>query len=154
LKRPSLLPIALGTLLMALVLSGCATATAPAPTSTSSSVPASAPQTFPEGLTVVDTVVGTGTAAKTGDHVTVHYTGWLADGTKFDSSVDKGQPFEFDLGAGRVIKGWDEGVVGMKVGGKLKLTISPDLGYGAAGYPPVIPANATLTFDVELLKIN
>ena len=114
----------------------------------------SAPQVFPAGLKVVDTVVGTGVAAKTGDHVTVHYTGWLADGKKFDSSVDRGTPFEFDLGAGGVIKGWDEGVVGMKVGGKRTLTISSDLGYGAAGYPPVIPPNATLKFDIELLKLN
>jgi FKBP-type peptidyl-prolyl cis-trans isomerase len=84
----------------------------------------------------------------------VHYTGWLADGTKFDSSVDSGQPFSFIIGTGKVIKGWDEGVATMKVGGKRRLIIPPELGYGATGYPPIIPANAQLTFDVELLEIR
>lgn len=100
-----------------------------------------------------DLVVGTGAEAKPGDQVTVHYTGWLVDGTKFDSSVDSGQPYTFTLGAGQVIQGWDEGVAGMKVGGKRKLTIPPDMAYGAAGSPPVIPANATLIFEVELLDV-
>jgi FKBP-type peptidyl-prolyl cis-trans isomerase len=97
---------------------------------------------------------GTGPEAKAGDTVSVHYTGTLLDGKKFDSSLDRGTPFEFKLGAGMVIKGWDQGVAGMKVGEKAKLTIPADLAYGANGYPPVIPANATLIFDIELLAIK
>lgn len=104
-------------------------------------------------LKIDDLVVGKGAASKSGDRVTVHYTGWLTDGTKFDSSKDRGQPFPFTLGAGEVIPGWDQGVAGMKVGGKRKLTIPPDLGYGASGTGP-IPPNATLIFEVELLKIG
>jgi FKBP-type peptidyl-prolyl cis-trans isomerase len=103
------------------------------------------------GLKYIDEKVGDGAVAKSGDKVSVHYTGRLKDGTKFDSSVDRGQPFEFPLGAGRVIKGWDEGVAGMKVGGKRKLIIPPELGYGARGAGGVIPPNAELHFDVELL---
>jgi FKBP-type peptidyl-prolyl cis-trans isomerase len=110
--------------------------------------------TTPSGLRYVELAVGEGEAAKAGDRVQVHYTGWLLDGTKFDSSVDRGQPFVFPLGAGRVIRGWDEGVAGMKPGGKRKLVIPPDLGYGARGAGGVIPPNATLVFEVELLKIN
>jgi len=110
--------------------------------------------TTPSGLKYVELAVGEGEAAKAGDRVQVHYTGWLLDGTKFDSSVDRGQPFPFLLGAGRVIRGWDEGVAGMKPGGKRKLVIPPDLGYGARGAAGVIPPNATLVFEVELLKIN
>lgn len=105
------------------------------------------------GLQYIDHVVGTGEVAKAGQTVSVHYTGWLTNGTKFDSSVDRGQPFSFPLGAGRVIKGWDEGVQGMKVGGKRKLTIPANLGYGARGAGGVIPPNATLVFDVELLSV-
>lgn len=105
------------------------------------------------GLIYQDLVVGDGQEARVGDTVSVHYTGWLEDGTKFDSSVDRGTPFEFTLGAGEVIKGWDEGVVGMRVGGKRKLIIPPDLAYGASGRGS-IPPNATLTFDVELLEIK
>lgn len=97
---------------------------------------------------------GSGEEAKAGDTVEVHYTGTLLDGSKFDSSVDRGQPFSFPLGAGMVIQGWDQGIVGMKVGEKVKLTIPAELGYGAMGYPPVIPANATLIFEVELLAID
>lgn len=110
--------------------------------------------TTSSGLKYVDLKVGDGASPKTGQRVFVHYTGWLTDGTKFDSSVDRGQPFSFPLGKGQVIKGWDEGVATMKVGGKRKLTIPPSLGYGAGGYPPVIPASATLIFDVELLDIK
>ncbi len=110
--------------------------------------------TTPSGLKYVDQVVGTGEAAAAGQNVSVHYTGWLENGKKFDSSVDRGQPFSFPLGAGRVIKGWDEGVQGMKVGGKRKLTIPSDLGYGSRGAGGVIPPNATLIFDVELLGVR
>jgi FKBP-type peptidyl-prolyl cis-trans isomerase len=97
---------------------------------------------------------GTGEVAKAGQNVSVHYTGWLTNGQKFDSSVDRGQPFQFALGAGQVIRGWDEGVAGMKVGEKRKLTIPPQLGYGAGGAGNVIPPNATLVFDVELLGVR
>src|SRR4051812_44176116 len=106
------------------------------------------------GLQYEDLAEGTGQEARAGDSVEVHYTGWLTDGSKFDSSLDRGRPFSFPLGAGRVIKGWDEGVAGMKVGGKRKLTIPPEMGYGARGFPPVIPANATLVFEVELLDVQ
>lgn len=99
-------------------------------------------------------VEGSGAAPKTGNVVQVHYTGWLTDGTKFDSSVDRGQPFEFRLGAGQVIAGWDQGVAQLKVGDKARLTIPPEMGYGARGAGGVIPPNATLVFDVELLAIK
>ena len=104
-------------------------------------------------LQVQDLVVGSGAEAIAGKRVSVHYTGTLTNGSKFDSSLDRGTPFQFVLGAGQVIKGWDQGVSGMKVGGKRKLTIPPELGYGARGYPPVIPPNSTLVFEVELLGV-
>lgn len=110
--------------------------------------------TTSSGLKYVDQVLGTGEVAVAGKTTTVHYTGWLENGKKFDSSVDRGQPFAFPLGGGRVIKGWDEGVQGMKVGGKRKLTIPSDLGYGSRGAGGVIPPNATLIFDVELLGVK
>lgn len=110
--------------------------------------------TTASGLKYSDLVVGTGDVAVAGKTVSVHYTGWLTNGQKFDSSVDRGQPFSFPLGAGRVIKGWDEGVQGMKVDGKRKLTIPSELGYGSRGAGAVIPPNATLIFDVELLGIR
>jgi FKBP-type peptidyl-prolyl cis-trans isomerase len=106
------------------------------------------------GLEYWDIKVGTGTTAASGKQVTVHYTGWLTTGKKFDSSVDRGQPFMFALGAGQVIKGWDQGVAGMKVGGKRQLRIPPELGYGPRGAGGVIPPNATLIFDVELLGVK
>jgi FKBP-type peptidyl-prolyl cis-trans isomerase FkpA len=105
-------------------------------------------------LKIHDIKVGKGKKAETGKKVSVHYTGWLTDGKKFDSSRDSGKPFEFDLGAGRVIPGWDKGVVGMKVGGVRKLIIPPSMGYGTAGAGGVIPGNATLVFEVELLDVK
>ena len=105
-------------------------------------------------LKIEDLKVGTGQAAQAGDTLSVHYTGWLQDGTQFDSSRDRGAPFEFVLGQGNVIPGWDQGLVGMKVGGVRRLTIPPNLAYGASGYAGVIPPNATLTFEVELLEIK
>jgi FKBP-type peptidyl-prolyl cis-trans isomerase len=113
---------------------------------------------MPNGLKYTDTKTGDGAAATSGNKVSVHYTGWLynngAKGSKFDSSVDRGQPFQFTLGAHQVIAGWDEGVAGMKVGGKRTLIIPPELGYGARGAGGVIPPNATLMFDVELLGVQ
>ena len=110
--------------------------------------------TTPSGLTIEELVVGSGAAAAPGQKVSVHYTGWLTSGAKFDSSKDRGDPFIFPLGKGHVIKGWDEGVQGMKVGGKRELTIPPALGYGARGAGGVIPPNATLVFEVELLAVT
>jgi FKBP-type peptidyl-prolyl cis-trans isomerase len=112
------------------------------------------PTTTASGLKYYDLKKGTGAEAKAGSNVKVHYTGWLTDGKKFDSSLDRGQPFEFRLGAGMVIKGWDEGVAGMKVGGKRQLQIPAALGYGARGAGGVIPPNADLVFDVELLGVS
>jgi len=110
--------------------------------------------TTTSGLIIEELLVGDGAVAGAGQSVRVHYTGWLTDGTKFDSSKDRNDAFVFPLGGGRVIKGWDEGVAGMKVGGKRKLTIPPALGYGARGAGGVIPPNATLVFEVELLGIS
>ncbi|HEY7299228.1 MAG TPA: FKBP-type peptidyl-prolyl cis-trans isomerase [Xanthobacteraceae bacterium] len=114
--------------------------------------------TTPSGLQIIDTKIGTGASPKAGQICVMHYTGWLyqngAKGRKFDSSVDRGQPFEFPLGRQRVIAGWDEGVASMKVGGKRTLIIPPELGYGARGAGGVIPPNATLIFDVELLDVK
>ncbi len=114
--------------------------------------------TTPSGLQIIDTVVGTGATPETGQICVMHYTGWLykdgEKGAKFDSSLDRGQPFEFPIGTGRVIKGWDEGVASMKVGGKRTLIIPAALGYGARGAGGVIPPNATLMFDVELLGVK
>ena len=114
--------------------------------------------TTPSGLQILDTTVGTGASPKTGQTCVMHYTGWLSEGgkkgKKFDSSVDRGSPFEFPIGKQRVIAGWDEGVASMKVGGKRTLIIPPELGYGARGAGGVIPPNATLIFDVELLAVK
>jgi len=107
-----------------------------------------------ETLVIVDEVVGTGDEAVAGKHITVHYSGFLTDGTKFDSSLDRNDPFDFKLGAGQVIQGWDQGFAGMKVGGKRKLTIPSHMGYGKRGAGGVIPPNATLIFNVELLGVE
>ncbi len=116
--------------------------------------PAQNEVTTGSGLKYVDLQEGQGAEAKSGQTVSVHYTGWLENGTKFDSSHDRRQPFSFKLGGGQVIRGWDEGVAGMKIGGKRKLTIPAELGYGARGAGGVIPPNATLIFDVELLGVR
>jgi peptidylprolyl isomerase len=135
------------------------TATAPAP-APSAPTPTEMPKmtgnviSTPSGLKYTDIREGTGASPKTGQVAVVHYTGWLTDGTKFDSSVDRGEPFKFPVGMGNVIKGWDEGVATMKVGGKRKLIIPPSLGYGARGAGGVIPPNAELVFEVELLDIK
>jgi FKBP-type peptidyl-prolyl cis-trans isomerase FkpA len=110
--------------------------------------------TTASGLIIEDVTVGSGAEAGAGQYVTVHYTGWLTDGEKFDSSKDRDEPFEFALGGRQVIAGWDEGVQGMKIGGVRKLTIPPSLGYGARGAGGVIPPNATLVFEVELLAVD
>lgn len=110
--------------------------------------------TTASGLQVDDLRLGEGATARSGTEVLVHYTGWLTDGTKFDSSRDRNEPFAFALGRGNVIAGWDEGVAGMRVGGQRRLTVPPDLGYGAWGAGDVIPPNATLVFEVELLAVG
>jgi peptidylprolyl isomerase len=125
---------------------------------TASAQTAGKTMTTSSGLQITDSVIGTGATPKTGQTCVMHYTGWLyvngVKGKKFDSSVDRGQPFEFPIGAGRVIRGWDEGVATMKIGGKRTLIIPPALGYGASGAGGVIPPNATLIFDVELLAVK
>jgi peptidylprolyl isomerase len=136
-----------------LVLAGCAgTGDAPAP------APLPPMATTPSGLQYADTPPGTGRSPRRGQTAVVHYTGWLYEGgnkgKKFDSSVDKGKPFEFKVGQGQVIKGWDEGVLTMKTGGRRTLIIPPELGYGAQGAPPDIPPNATLIFEVELIAVK
>jgi FKBP-type peptidyl-prolyl cis-trans isomerase len=142
-------PVALLALFCVLV-SGAARAAAPAaPAKTTGKGTKTA-----SGLQYWDLKKGTGPVAKAGATVKVHYTGWLTDGKKFDSSLDRNEPFEFKLGAGMVIPGWDEGVAGMKVGGKRQLRIPPDLGYGARGAGGAIPPNSTLVFDVELLGVS
>ena len=130
-------------------ISACNNNQAPASTGTTATE-----VTMQDGLKYTDDQVGTGAVATAGKTAVVHYTGWLLDGTKFDSSRDRNQPFSFPLGAGQVIKGWDEGVAGMKVGGKRTLIVPPALGYGARGAGGVIPPNATLKFEVELLDVR
>ena len=125
-----------------------------AASATAAAQPPPTPPPTNEKLESKDVTVGKGAEAKSGDTVSVHYVGTLQDGKEFDSSKKHGQPFTFELGQGKVIKGWDQGVVGMKVGGKRKLTIPPSLAYGARGFPPVIPPNSTLNFDIELLEVK
>jgi len=166
-KRSSLALLIALMMVAALSVTGCSKpaetpAEAPAATAPAeqpAEQPAAAPATGPvtkdvTKLVIKDTKVGTGAEAKSGTSVTVNYTGYLTDGTKFDSSLDSGQPFTFNLGAGEVIKGWDEGVEGMKVGGTRTLTIPPAMGYGDQGAGGVIPPGATLFFEVELLAVN
>ena len=143
-----LLGIVVGVAVLAVLAAACAQSQAPSGGGGGDEV------TTTSGLKYQDTKVGTGTEAKAGQTAVVHYTGWLTNGTKFDSSKDRGQPFTFPLGGGRVIKGWDEGVQGMKVGGTRKLTIPANLGYGAQGAGGVIPPNATLVFEVDLLELR
>jgi peptidylprolyl isomerase len=136
------------------VAAGCGGASKSGAPSTSNPAKVNGPATTtPSGLQYWDNVVGSGATAAPGNTVKVHYTGFLTTGEKFDSSRDRGEPFSFSLGAGEVIKGWDEGVAGMKVGGQRQLRIPPNLGYGAAGAGGAIPPNATLVFDVELLEV-
>jgi FKBP-type peptidyl-prolyl cis-trans isomerase len=140
-------------LLIVLVLFAMATGYAQTDTSAPTKVTGK-PKSTASGVQYWDITVGTGATATSGKTVTVHYTGWLTNGKKFDSSVDRGQPFMFPLGGGQVIKGWDEGVAGMKVGGKRQLKIPPEAGYGSKGAGGAIPPNATLIFDVELLGVG
>jgi len=149
--------------LVAIVAAACGgdgEETSPTSPASSTSAPATPPAvsgqptTTASGLQYIDIKVGDGATPQTGQTVVVQYTGWLADGTKFDSSLDRGQPLSFAIGTGKVIKGWDEGLATMKVGGQRRLIIPPELGYGANGYPGVIPANAQIIFDVELLEIK
>lgn len=166
-KKISTLAVMFASATLAIgVLSGCtkkenAPATQDAATTTHSAMTnnAAAPADASKGAPVTELKIeelkaGTGAEAKPGQPVSVHYTGWLTDGKKFDSSLDRGQPFKFQLGAGQVIPGWDKGVAGMKVGGKRKLTIPPQMGYGERGAGGVIPPNATLVFEVELLGVG
>ena len=143
-------------LVLALVLAPFGCSKSPAEPAQSDFKPAAPPPVDPgpASLQIVDDVVGTGPAAKAGDKVRVHYTGTLMNGTIFDSSKDRGTPFDFAIGTGAVIKGWDEGVVGMKVGGKRRLVIPQAMGYGDDGNPPNIPPKAGLKFEIELLEIN
>jgi FKBP-type peptidyl-prolyl cis-trans isomerase FkpA len=141
--------------LLALLAAAWLSACNQAPASTGATTAAIATEvTMQDGLKYTDDQVGTGAVATPGKTAVVHYTGWLLDGTKFDSSRDRNQPFSFALGAGQVIKGWDEGVAGMKVGGKRTLIVPANLGYGARGAGGVIPPNATLKFEVELLDVR
>ena len=148
-RRNTLVALGLATFSPGILATGTSTAKAQTPGRSMKT---------PSGLEIIDTVVGTGASPRTGQTCVMHYTGWLyqngVKGRKFDSSVDRGTPFEFPIGAQRVIAGWDEGVATMKVGGKRTLIIPPELGYGARGAGGVIPPNATLMFDVELLGVK
>jgi FKBP-type peptidyl-prolyl cis-trans isomerase len=141
-----------------LALADVSTAQPPKPIAPKSAAPqpaaSPAPVVTASGLRYLDTKLGTGPEAKAGMKVTCHYTGTLIDGKKFDSSRDRSEPFVFNLGVGMVIKGWDEGIAGMKVGGRRQLHVKPELGYGARGFGTIIPPNSTLVFDVELLAVE
>lgn len=142
-----------------LALTGCAhSSSTPPPADTAQSAapaaPASRVHRLASGLVYEDLEIGSGTMADPGLLVSVHYTGWLTDGTKFDSSYDRGQPYKFPLGAGQVIRGWDEGIKGMRVGGKRKLMIPSDLAYGPDGREPKIPPDAALVFEVQLVAVE
>ena len=155
-KRPLVLALSLFAVLA--VASGCGSGEkSSTPATPSNAAPMKVngqPTTAASGLQYWDIVVGTGATAAPGSTVKVHYSGFLTNGVKFDSSRDRGEPFSFPLGAGQVIKGWDQGIAGMKVGGQRQLRIPPQLGYGAEGAGRTIPPNATLVFDVELLGID
>ena len=144
----------IGAVLVLVTMAAVAAACSQSPSTGGGSGGGGSEVTTPSGLKYTDVTEGTGAQPRAGQTAVVHYTGWLLDGKKFDSSKDRGQPFSFPLGQGRVIKGWDEGVATMKVGGVRKLTIPPALGYGAQGAGGVIPPNATLTFEVELLDVK
>lgn len=153
--RPVIRVASLVCVASSLLMSACTRSepVAPSPTVTQGSTAATMKKT-PSGLQYEDLVAGSGNTPSPGKQVTVHYTGWLTNGTKFDSSLDSNQPFTFTIGKGEVVPGWDEGVMTMKIGGKRKLVIPPELGYGAAGAGGVIPPNATLVFEVILLDIR
>jgi FKBP-type peptidyl-prolyl cis-trans isomerase FkpA len=142
------------TLLVLLLLAACGRGGSPHGFSASLGVDTTAMTKAPAGFWYTDVAVGQGEEARQGSTVRVHYTGWLPDGTKFDSSRDRGEPFAFTLGAGQVIAGWDEGVKGMKPGGRRKLVLPPQLAYGEEGAPPAIPPRSTLVFDVEVLEVK
>jgi FKBP-type peptidyl-prolyl cis-trans isomerase FkpA len=144
----------LGTAAFAAETTATATSSDKATSAAATEAKSATVKTLPSGIKYEDLVVGTGAEAVAGKKISVHYTGTLENGKKFDSSRDRNQPFQLTLGAGMVIKGWDEGLVGMKVGGKRKLTIPPDAAYGAAGRPPVIPPNSILIFDTELIDVR
>jgi FKBP-type peptidyl-prolyl cis-trans isomerase len=152
-RRQAAISIAIACVLALLVTAGCGSPTPPQAGATSAAA-APAEVTLADGLKYTDEQVGTGALAQPGKTAIVHYTGWLMNGTKFDSSLDRGQPFSFPVGGGQVIKGWDEGVAGMRVGGKRVLIVPPELGYGARGAGGVIPPNATLKFEVQLLDLR
>jgi peptidylprolyl isomerase len=145
-----------GVLLFALFLSACGGDAGPKGSKLSAElgIDSAALTRTPSGLQYQEVAPGSGAAAKPGQIAVVHYTGWLTDGTKFDSSRDRGEPFSFPIGVGQVIPGWDEGVAGMKAGGRRRLVIPSDLAYGPEGSPPVIPPDATLVFDVELVELR
>ena len=146
--------ILLFVLSLAAVLLAQAKKTAAAPAPAGPTKVSGKPATTASGVDYWDIKKGSGPVAVAGKQVSVQYTGWLADGKEFDSSLDVGDPIQFKLGSGTVIKGWDEGIAGMKVGGKRQLRIPPALGYGSRGFPPTIPPNATLIFDVELVAVK
>lgn len=155
--RPVIRVVAFVLVSSSLMMIACTKSEPVAPAATAvkdAAAPASAMKKTPSGLQYEDLVAGSGNTPSSGKQVTVHYTGWLTNGTKFDSSLDKNQPFTFTIGKGEVVPGWDEGVMTMKIGGKRKLVIPPELGYGTSGAGGIIPPNATLVFEVILLDVR